>query len=556
MVEESTKKLANQILNDIKKNGMAYNDLNDLLDVAKYVLAHEDDVDFAMKITQYVGTCCDYCIDNDIDVVKMYKLKWDENGILHTEAPFLFDSYMLFLEKNRAEEMKFYQPRRRLLRKHGVVQALQDMECDKLDILSISLPPGTGKTTIEKFFATWVMGRHPKDYSLFYSHSDDITRMFYDGVLDIISNDVDYNWKLIFKETELTQTDAKRQQINLGHYKPFYSLQCSSVGSKNAGKVRCNRYLFCDDLIGGIEQALNKSQLDKLWDKYSVDARQRKYNQKCKELHIATRWSVHDVIGRLKSTFGDSKRCRFISVPDIDPVTNESNFDYDYGGMSAEFFHNQELLMDDISYRCLYKNEPIEREGLLYDKDSVRRYLSLPSREPDAVLSVCDTKNKGSDYMVMPVLYVYDSDFYMVDCICNNDSDYGNQYERLSDMIVKHKIQQCQFESNNGGDRIGFEVKKLVAQKGGKCNITMKYTTGNKETKIIVNADWVKKNVLFKDQSMYTNKSDYGMFMSFLFSYSVMGRNVHDDVPDALSMLALFVQNKLKARVSAIERIF
>ena len=151
--------------------------------------------------------------------------------------------------------------------------------------------------------------------------------MFYDGVLDITTSD-EYTWSEIFPDVKLRDTNAKAEKMDFGKYKPYYSLQCTSVGSKNSGKVRCNRYLYCDDLIGGIEEALNKSRLDNLWRIYSVDARQRKLNEQVKEIHIATRWSVHDVIGRLQRAYEGSKRARFIAVPDIDPVTGESNFNY------------------------------------------------------------------------------------------------------------------------------------------------------------------------------------------------------------------------------------
>jgi len=358
----------------------------------------------------------------------------------------------------------------------------------------------THNTTLEKFFTSWVIGKHPDDYNLFFSHSGDITRMYYDGVLDITTSD-EYKWSTIFPNVVLKSTDAKRECINFNNYKPFANLQCTSVGSKNAGKVRCNRYLFCDDLIGGIEEALNKNQLDKLWNIYSTDARQRKLNENVKEIHIATRWSVHDVIGRLQRAYNGNERAKFIAVPDIDPETETSNFDYEYNGMSVEFFKDQELLMDDISYKCLYKNEPIEREGLLYHEEDLRRYDSLPLREPDAIWGICDVKNKGTDFMFMPACLQYDEDYYCVDCICDDNTDFGVQYERLSNLIVDTNMQQCEFESNNGGDRVHYDVSQKVAQKGGRCNITSKFTETNKETRIIVNADWVKKHVLFKDKS-------------------------------------------------------
>lgn len=481
--------------------------------------------------------------------VRFEDLYWQA---LKFEAPHLFDSYLLYLERKRIERDRFYSPKRKQLNKLGLIQALQDMEDDKTDILSISMPPGTQKTTLEKFFASWVIGRHPDDFSLFFSHSGDITRMFYDGVLDITTNSDEYCWSEIFPEVKFHSTNAKKETINFNKYKPFPNMQCTSVGSKNAGKVRANRYLYCDDLIGGIEEALNKNILDKLWRIYATDAKQRKMDG-CKEIHIATRWSVHDVIGRLKDIYEGNDRAKFIAVPDIDPVTGKSNFDYKYNGFSVEFFHDQERTMDEITYRCLYKNEPIEREGLLYTDEELRRFITLPITEPDAVWGICDTKNKGTDYLFLPCLLQYGNDYYLTECIFDDNSNYGIQYERTSDLIVNTGMQQCQFESNNGGDRVALEVSKLVEEKGGRCNITTKYTESNKETKIIVNADWVKKHVLFRDREHYTSKEDYGKMMGFLLSYSVRGKNPHDDAPDGLATFALFVTTGFVRPASIIQ---
>lgn len=413
----------------------------------------------------------------------------------------------------------------------------------------------THNTTAGEFFLSWVMGRHPEDYSLMSSHSGDITKMFYESVYNIITS-AEYCWGEIFPNVQIESNNAKMETINLYKFKPFKTLQCRSVGSKNAGVVRCNRYLYCDDLVGGIEEAVNKVRLDTLWSKYSVDLRQRKKDG-CKEIHFATRWSVHDVIGRLQKKYEGDERALFIAVPDIDPDTGESNFDYDYNvGFTAEYFNDVAETMDDVSYRCLYKNQPIEREGLLYNEDELRRYLTLPLEEPDAILGICDTKDKGTDFMFMPVMYQYGTDYYMVDCICDDNADYGVQYERLSNMIVEHKMQKCEFESNNGGSRVGYDVSKLVEKKNGRCSITTNFTSTNKETKIIVNADWVKKHVLFKDKSMYTKKSDYGRAIEFLVTYTLMGKNPHDDVPDGLAQFALFVTERVYATVTAVQRPF
>lgn len=269
------------------------------------------------------------------------------------------DDYFQYLERKREPRERFYMPRKKCFEKMGLIQALQGMIDDEYDILCISGIPGFGKTTTEKFFNSGVIGWFPMDFTLFYSHSGDITRMYYDGVYDIVTNSDEYTWNEIFPGLSVTSTNAKMEQFNVGKYKPFPSMQCTSVGSKNAGKVRASKFLLVDDMIGGIEEALNPTILDKLWSKYTVDARQRKIEdtsgKACKEIHIATRWSVQDVIGRIQNKYAGNPRVKIIAMPDVDPATGESNFDFEFGGFTKEFFADQQLLMDEISYKCLYK---------------------------------------------------------------------------------------------------------------------------------------------------------------------------------------------------------
>lgn len=467
-----------------------------------------------------------------------------------------FDAYLLYLEYKRLQKDRFYLPKRKQLLRLGLIQDLQDMIDDKLDILTISMPPGTGKTTLSKFFISAVMGWFPRDFNLFWSHSADIARMYYDGVYDFLANSTEYAWGEIFAGLRVTSTNAKMGSINIGAYKPFQSLQTTSTGAENAGKVRASKFLMIDDLIGKQEEALNKKTLDKLWVSYSTDSRQRKI-EGCKEIHIATRWSVHDVIGRLERAYDgvEDRRTKFVAVPDIDEETGESNFDYEIDGFSVDFYNDQALLMDEISYKCLYKNQPIEREGLLYHDEDLRRYLSVPDKTPDAILGVCDVKNKGIDFMFLPVMYQYGEDFYLVDCVCDDDADYERQYEKLTNILVGYKVQSCEFESNTGGDRVAFEVQDRVTKAGGSCAITTHPTETNKETRIIVNAEWVKKRVLFRDKSLYSPKSDYGVMMNWLLCYSTVGKNNHDDVPDGLANFRIFVTG-MQPQLAKVEAVF
>lgn len=471
--------------------------------------------------------------------------KWYE--ILKLEAPHKFESYLLYLEKKREISERFYSPKRKQLNKHGLIQAMQDLEDDKYDRICISMPPGTQKTTLEKFFCSWIIGKYPKDYSLFFSHNSDITEKYYKGVLDITTDNLEYTWSEIFPDVKLQSTNAKLQEINFGKYKPYSSIQCSSIGSKNAGKVRTNRYLYCDDLIGSIEEALNPTILDKIWRIYGVDLKQRKLNQQVKEVIIMTRWSTKDVVGRIIELYGSSDRTKIISVEDIDPVTGESNFDYEYNGMTVEFFNDQALTMDDISYRCLYKQQPIEREGLLFPEGKVMRYddeeiKKLRENPPEIITGQCDTKGKGTDFFVLPCFEKYGDYYYCTDCVCDNSPDYELQYENSANLIVDNEMQDCVFESNAGGDRVSEEVQKRVEEKGWICNIRPMATETNKEARIFQCSNWILQYVKFKDKSMYAPKSQYGVMMAQLVSYSVSGKNINDDVADVFATFALRIK--------------
>lgn len=471
------------------------------------------------------------------------------------------DSAYRYLEKKREPRERFYMPRRKQFLKIGLMNAIQGMIDDKYDILCVSLIPGAGKTTVEKMLNALVAGWFPRDFNLFYSHSGDITRMYYDGVYDICTNSDEYTWNEIFPNLSVTSTNAKMEQFNIGKYKPFPSVQCTSVGSKNAGKVRASKFLFVDDMIGGIEEAMNPIILDKLWDKYAVDARQRKTQdtdgKNCKEIHIATRWSVNDVIGRIQNMYEGNPRVKVIAVPDIDPKTGLSNFDYEFSGFTVAFFEDQQLLMDEISYRCLYKQEPIEREGLLFPEEKIRRYLNLPHGEPEIVTGQCDTKGKGTDFFVLPVLQKYGEDYYCVDCVCDNTADYEMQYENAANVLVNNKVQECEFERNAGGDRVAMEVNKRVESKGWICNITDTPTETNKEARIFQCSNWILQHVIFKDPSRYKPNEPYGVMMSLLKRYSVSGKKQLDDVPDVFSNFALRITNGNRvAKVEAIQNPF
>ena len=530
----------------LKSDLSDYDNLLSLLGMANEVI--REDKELSRKLANKVRfLALRLCATGDIKYYDLYNKALLFLAQEHKD----FDSYLLYVEKNRDPEDRYYQPRRNKI--YWLVQKMQRLIDDELDILSISMPPGTGKTTLGEFFISFVMGHYPNTPNLMSSHSGFMTRMFYDAVLNIITSN-EYCWSDVFPDIVFEGNNAKEETINLGRWQPFKTLTCRPIRGSLTGVTRCEGFLYVDDLVSGIEEALSIDRLDKLYGEYTTDLKSRK-KKKAKEIHIATRWSVHDVIGRLERMYEGNPRAEFIAVPDIDPQTGKSNFDYDYDvGFDEKYFHDMEMSMDDVSYRCLYKSDPIEREGILNHPTELQTYIGgLPDREPDSILAICDTKDTGTDYNFLGVFYQYGDRYYLEDLVFKN-IDPGTLDELNSDMLVKHHVQQAQFESNKEGSRTANEVERLVKAKGGRCHITKKYTTQNKETKIIVNSSWVKEHVIFKDITEYEPKSDYGVMMSFLCSYTQLGKNKHDDAPDTLAMFAQFVDALLGGEGQVVKR--
>lgn len=537
-----------KILEKIKRDPFDYQAYDDLYQMC--LVTMDEDIPLGVEYLKKLSERCEYAIRNTKDdyfLVDLYDL---HKRVLLSAAYHDFDSFLIYVEWNRDPDKKFYMPRRKQL-KH-VVDAIQDLVDDKLDLLSISLPPGCGKTTLAIFLLTWLAGREPNKPMLTGSHSNAFVRGTYDECLRIMNPHGEYLWKDVFPNIQVTNTNAKDCRIDLDRRQRFETLEFTSIGTGNAGLYRAATLLYCDDLVSGLEVALSKERLDKLWATYTTDLRQRKIGDKCKELHIATRWSVHDVIGHLEDEYGGSDRAKFISVPALDE-NDESNFDYDYGvGFTTNYFREQRDIMDDVSWKALYMNQPIEREGRLYVEDELRRYFALPEREPDAILAVCDTKDRGSDYCCMPIAYKYGQDYYIDAILCDN-SNPDIVDARLIEFLCRYKVQMARFESNAAGGRVAKTVQEGVKERNGITNITTKYTTANKETKIIVCSPFAKEHFLFKDDSVIKDR-EYRKALEFLCSYSMEGKNKHDDVPDAIAQLVEYVQSFDAGKVEVFQR--
>jgi predicted phage terminase large subunit-like protein len=153
------------------------------------------------------------------------------------------------------------------------------------------------------------------------------------------------------------------------------------------------------------------------------------------------------------------------------------------------------------------------------------------------------------------VFYQYGEDFYLDAIICDNSKVEVVQ-ERVAQILVSRKVKMCRIESNRGGTIFAQNVEKRVKEMGGMTSITTRWTQSNKETRIQTNSGMVKSHVLFKDESLYAQDREYRDAMLQLTTYSMMGKNKHDDVPDALAMFVDWMLSSTNNIVTVMKRPF
>jgi len=487
-----------------------------------------------------------------------------------------FESFCIALEWNRPIHKQFYLPRAKLLKKHGVIQGIQDLIDDKLDLLVLNEPPRVGKTTVGLFLQVLLGGMCPDESILGAGHSVSLIQSFYSEIMNIIESE-EYRYREIFPNNHIANKSAEYLYIDLNKPKRFHTYNYVSIEAGGTGKVQAERLLYCDDLIKGKEQVNNPDVLEKLYYNYTSTIKDRKIQRLCKdgvyrtcpEIHICTPWSLHDVTSRVVQNAkdsGDMDRVRIVSVPCYDE-NGESNFMYDYGkGFDTKYYKEMELAEDPVIFSAKYLMTPVERDGLVFNKDNISFYHDLPGEEPDRVVGYADVSHGGDDYFSLPIGYVYGNEIYIEDVLFKNKfggDDYIRPYVR--DIIINNKVTRLGVEKNNGGDFFSDLIANDLKAKGYYCNITTHNAPTNKkkldrilacqnEIKGIAVEDNTYK-VYFKSPDSIKGNIQYQEAMRQLYNWNQnksAQNKQHDDFPDSLAGLITNVLNSTKSLAKTI----
>lgn len=535
MVSEQTQETADDIKNYIKQHGIEYRSLFDLLDVAKIAFEKENDTEWALKVTSYIKECCTWAIQNSIEILQMDELFW---RTLKVEAPYHFESFLFYMEKNRRPEKKFYEPRMRTLK--IVVDDLQDLEDGKLDFYGLSLPPRVGKSTLCIFFLAWVIGRHPESHNAMSGHSGILADRFYRDVLKLTENE-EYTFKEIFQEIELANKSSEKNELFYSPTEAFATLTCRGIDGTWTGAVDISSdgYLYVDDMVRDRTESLSPIRLENRYQDYLNVLVDRK-NDGSKELMVGTRWNVLDPLGRVEAENKNNPKYRFRKIPALNEK-DESNFQYDYGvGFSTEYYRNMRDRLDRNEWMAKYQQMPFVREGLLFPLDELNYYNGVLPDGECITAAACDVAWGGNDSLSMPFGKLFgstdDGPIYIPDWIFNK----GDKYTTKPIVVAKtlqHQPNMERFEANNGGDEYAEDIDRQLKDKGFKTNISWAKASNqiSKMAKIIQYAPDIKRRFYFLKAELQSE--EYRAAMEELGMFTQLGKNEHDDSPDGLVQL-------------------
>jgi predicted phage terminase large subunit-like protein len=415
------------------------------------------------------------------------------------------------------------------------MQKLSVLEIMKL---LISEPPRAGKSYEVSLFHSWIIGKFPSDSSMRNSYAAELAEKFSYDIRAIIQKP---KYLKVFPHVRLKQdrTAVNDWAIETARDSTYF---CAGVGGSILGKG-CKRIATLDDPIKNIETALSESVLDSVWNWYTSTHLSR-FESGCAEMHVATRWSKRDPIGRLTAEMNLVQiepfvyQCGDTVVIKIPALIDGKSF--------CEEIHTTEEYMaikkitEDFIWEAEYMQNPIESKGLLFPIEELNRFSlkEIQGKRFDAIVGFTDTADEGTDYLCSPVGKKMGEKTYITDVVFTQDPIEITE-PLVAQQIIDTKCEVEKVESNSGGKSFAINIRKLIKGKS-TCAVIFEPQTANKETRILMNAGYIKENFYFRND--YTPGSDYDQYMRYLTSYMRLGRNKKDDAPDATTSLAEYMK--------------
>ena len=426
----------------------------------------------------------------------------------------------------------------------------------------------THNTSLMIFYMTWLMGRDSEKPNLYSSYSDTITRAFYNGVLEVLEDTHTYAWYEVFGGHKIARTNASEETLDIDRKKHYQTLSCRSIdGSINGALDASGGFIIADDLVSGIEEAMNKERMVSKWAKVANNLIPRG-KPSTRYLWIGTRWSIIDPAGvRMEMIENDPSftgyKYKIINIPALNDK-DESNFDYPYGvGFDTQTYRRIragfERNNDMASWFAQYMGQPIEREGSLFSPGDFRYFNGeLPEGEPDRVFMAVDPAYGGGDFVAAPICVQYGEDIYVPATVYDN-GDKKQTIPLIVKKAMEYGVSLIQVEVNTATLSYREELEQKMKEQGYRVTMTTKNSSSqtNKQQRIFDKAPDIREHMIFLESGK--RPKDYTKFMENVFGFKMFLsksglKHQHDDAPDSLAQAIDMMGHTTRARYHIFKR--
>lgn len=411
---------------------------------------------------------------------------------------------------------------------HEVAVAFQQVEEGKIKSLSVSMPPRAGKSYITSLYCAWTLGRNPSESVMRNTCTATLFVKFSYDVRAIIQST---KYKEVFTEVRLS--DDKK---NLQGWNTNSSRQVGYFGAGVGGTIigfGATKVAITDDLYRGIEDALSDTVNDRIhqWKQSSHDSR---FESGCARIDIGTRWSLNDVIGR-------NMEEKVYDTSIVIPALTENDESFCEVVMTTDEFHEKRKRTSPEIWQAEYMQQPVDIKGRLF---SELQYIEesefnelLEAKGHDGGIAYIDVADQGADYTAMAVAIIINNRFYVVDYVYTRDNT-DVTLPSCASMLNKWQVKYCRVESNSMGAMFSRQLQTMTDTK-----ILQVANQVNKMTRIIMQSVYVQNKLTFVKREKDHNSIQ---FIQNVLAFSKEGKNKHDDAPDCLAGLSLFIQSLFK----------
>lgn len=391
------------------------------------------------------------------------------------------------------------------------------------DILVINMPPRHGKSRTEGKLVEFILGRDRTKKIITGSYNETLSTSFSKTVRNDIQEvkaqkDITV-YSDIFPKTRIKYGDGANNLWSLeGGYASY--LATSPTGTSTGFGAD---YIIIDDLIKTAEEASNELILEKQWLWFTNTLLSR-LESDGKIIIVMTRWNTKDIAGRVMRELPE-RGYKVKSI--IKKAQNDKGQMLCPNILTAKEYRKKTAAMSIEIARANYQQEPIDVKGRLYHEFAT--YQTAP--EFRRVCAYVDTADTGKDFLSA---YIYgegqDGNAYILDTLyTQRPMEYTEP--ALASLLVAHGVNVAHIESNNGGRGFARNVQRLIDRQGARTVVDWFTQTKNKNARIYSNATWAQEHIIFP--SAWRTK--WPTLHKDLMAYQRIGRNAHDDAPDALT---------------------